>query len=82
MHTLCTFIALLTYTVRSVFFMIGAARERGRTRVDDIAEPLVSVVVPARNEEGNIEACVMSLLDIDYPADKLQIIIVDDRSTD
>ncbi|MFM8568332.1 MAG: glycosyltransferase [Candidatus Kapaibacterium sp.] len=82
MHTLCTFIALFTYTVRSVFFIIGAARERGRTRVDDIAEPSVSVVVPARNEEGNIEACVMSLLDIDYPADKLQIIVVDDRSTD
>jgi cellulose synthase/poly-beta-1,6-N-acetylglucosamine synthase-like glycosyltransferase len=82
MHILFYSIALLTYTARSIFFMIGAARERRQTLFSDEEHPSVSVVVPARNEETNIEACVMSLLGIDYPADKLQIIIVNDRSSD
>lgn len=42
--------------------------------------PTISVVVPARNEERNIEDCVHSLLRQDYP--NLQVIVVDDRSTD
>lgn len=42
--------------------------------------PFVSVVVPARNEEPNIRACLTSLLGQDYPA--FEVIVVDDQSTD
>lgn len=42
--------------------------------------PLVSVVVPARNEERSIRGCVESLLAQRYP--RLQVIVVDDESTD
>jgi chlorobactene glucosyltransferase len=42
--------------------------------------PLISVCVPARNEERNIRACVESLLAQDYP--NLEVIVLDDRSTD
>jgi chlorobactene glucosyltransferase len=42
--------------------------------------PFVSVVVPARNEEVNIHACLSSLSAQDYPA--FEVILVDDRSTD
>jgi len=42
--------------------------------------PLVSVCVPARNEEINIRRCVEALLRQDYP--NLEVIVVDDRSTD
>jgi chlorobactene glucosyltransferase len=42
--------------------------------------PLVSILVPARNEEHNIERCVESLLCQDYPS--FEVIVVDDRSTD
>ena len=42
--------------------------------------PSVLIVIPARNEEGNIEACVRSALAQDYPA--LQVRVVDDHSTD
>lgn len=53
----------------------------GGARRDD-EWPIVSVVVPARNEERNIGACVRSLLGQSYPKDKLWIIVVDDHSTD
>jgi chlorobactene glucosyltransferase len=42
--------------------------------------PRVSVLVPARNEERSIEACVTSLLAQDYP--DLEVIVLDDHSTD
>lgn len=42
--------------------------------------PMVSVLVPARNEERNIENCVSSLLAQDYPA--REIIVLDDDSSD
>ena len=44
--------------------------------------PYVTVIVPARNEGRNLLRCVDSLLNQDYPADRLNIIIVDDNSTD
>jgi glycosyltransferase involved in cell wall biosynthesis len=42
--------------------------------------PLVSLVVPARDEGEKIEQSLMSLLAIDYP--RLEIIAIDDRSQD
>lgn len=42
----------------------------------------VTVIVPARNEAAHIEACVQSILLNVYPHSLLQIIVVDDHSTD
>jgi len=42
--------------------------------------PSLTVIVPARNEQAHVSACVESLLAQDYP--NLQILAVDDRSTD
>ena len=46
------------------------------------SEPNVSVIVPARNEEQNIKRCLDSLEALDYPEDKLEIVIIDDNSDD
>ena len=42
--------------------------------------PLVSVVLPARNEAHNIEACLRSILATGYP--NIEVIVVDDHSND
>jgi chlorobactene glucosyltransferase len=47
---------------------------------DVVDPPLVSVIVPARNEAKNIARCVRSVLASRYP--KLEVIVVDDHSTD
>ena len=44
--------------------------------------PAVTIVVPCYNEEKTIKGTVESLLGLDYPKDKLKIIIVDDGSKD
>ena len=48
--------------------------------LQSIKGPLVSVIVPARNEERNIQRSVLSLLEQDY--DQYEVIVVDDGSTD
>lgn len=42
--------------------------------------PLVSIIVPARNEEANIGPCLASLMKQDYP--NFEIIVLDDNSED
>ena len=46
------------------------------------AYPLISILVAARNEEKTIEACLSRLISIDYPADKMEILVGNDRSED
>ena len=42
----------------------------------------VSIIVPARNEQDNIENCIRSILAQTYPAQLLEMIIIDDGSED
>ncbi|MFH1247498.1 MAG: glycosyltransferase, partial [Candidatus Micrarchaeota archaeon] len=44
--------------------------------------PGVSIVIPVLNEAGVISKTIESVLEMDYPAKKLEIIVVDDGSTD
>ncbi len=48
----------------------------------DEALPSVSLVIPVYNRPTEIKRCLEALFKLDYPADKLEIIIVDDASTD
>jgi cellulose synthase/poly-beta-1,6-N-acetylglucosamine synthase-like glycosyltransferase len=43
---------------------------------------MVSVIIPARNEEKNIGSCLDSILAQDYPKTYTEIIVADDQSTD
>jgi chlorobactene glucosyltransferase len=66
--------------------IVAAYRASRSTFLDDESAappadaPSVSVIVPARNESRNIEACVRSILASSYP--RLEVIVVDDHSTD
>ena len=44
--------------------------------------PFVSIIVPAWNEEAGIAQTIKSIQEIDYPEDKLEVIVVDDGSID
>ncbi|MDO8848962.1 MAG: glycosyltransferase [Coriobacteriia bacterium] len=62
-----------------------SARKRERAKeepvhYDDL--PTVSVIVPAHNESAVIDRCLNSVKAQDYPHDKLEIIVIDDGSTD
>ncbi|MBC8042448.1 MAG: glycosyltransferase [Rhizobacter sp.] len=75
-----TFFALALYVSETLLMLYGLTR---KFPVHIFAEPpVVTVVVAARNEEHNIGRCLDSLTQLDYPPEKLDVIIADDHSTD
>jgi cellulose synthase/poly-beta-1,6-N-acetylglucosamine synthase-like glycosyltransferase len=73
--------SLVLYAVEMIWLRVGIHRADRSPVVQDY-QPAVTVIVAARNEEETIGGCIESLSRLDYPADKLEIIIVNDRSTD
>jgi cellulose synthase/poly-beta-1,6-N-acetylglucosamine synthase-like glycosyltransferase len=45
-------------------------------------QPMVSILIAAYNEEESIRATVENKLNLDYPEDKLEVIVISDESTD
>lgn len=64
-----------------VLLIISFAQRKRIKQLDDY-EPTVSIVVCAYNEEKNILQKIENCLSLDYPHEKMEIIIVSDGSTD
>ncbi len=73
-------IVLSGYFLQSVIFIIGVSRKFPKIKEEDF--PSATVIVAARNEADNIQRCINSLDKLIYPEGKLEIILVDDKSTD
>ncbi|MGB1893565.1 MAG: glycosyltransferase [Candidatus Latescibacterota bacterium] len=67
---------VLLYMAGILWFLWGMRRHTGGAS----AQPLVSVVVAARNEEARIADCLSLLAAQDYP--NFEVVVVDDGSTD
>jgi cellulose synthase/poly-beta-1,6-N-acetylglucosamine synthase-like glycosyltransferase len=70
-----------------VFFFVTFLQNRKKIVVRNekirlLRYPKVTITVPCWNEETTIYKTVRSLLNLDYPRDKVQIFLVDDGSTD
>lgn len=50
--------------------------------IDPSYEPNVSIIIPTHNEAGTIERKLDNILEVDYPKDKIEMIIVDSASND
>lgn len=72
--------AVSIYFIQSVIFIIGINKKF--KKIEDENLPNISVIVAARNEEDNIQTCMKSLDNLVYPEGRIEIIIVDDHSTD
>lgn len=79
-----TALALLGYTyIGYPLLMRLTTRGRRATPSSSQADlPKVTVIVPAYNEAAAIGAKVGNVLDLDYPKDRLELIVVSDASTD
>lgn len=66
--------------------IVALARALHSTSIEEFSSeapadaPLVSIVIPARNERRNIERCARSVLTAEYPS--FEVIVVDDHSDD
>lgn len=62
--------------------VVGARKGPLEPPADPDVWPTVSVSLPAYNEEHQIAETLESLLSLDYPRDRIQILVVSDASTD
>jgi chlorobactene glucosyltransferase len=83
MHYFRVILAALPWIVPPIVTFVRLRRSRSLDEEATAAPqnpPLVSVIVPARNEAPNIERCVRSILSTTYP--RLELFVIDDSSTD
>ena len=77
---ICLFVALYF----EVFLLISFLEKRPGIKTSKLPAhyPSVSMLVPCWNEEATIAKTLDSLRALDYPSEKLEIVVVDDGSTD
>jgi cellulose synthase/poly-beta-1,6-N-acetylglucosamine synthase-like glycosyltransferase len=73
------YLITLFYTIFWLITFLGSEEERKK---EPKHNPLVSVIVPAYNEEKSIRETLSSIVKLDYPKEKLDIIVVNDGSED
>ncbi|BCL79310.1 glycosyl hydrolase [Ktedonobacteria bacterium brp13] len=74
------FALLVLLFIHLLINVLSFRRLRATTRENTPADPFVSLLVPARNEEAHIEMCVRSLLGQHY--ERFDVHVLDDRSND
>lgn len=79
--TVCYVLFLLSI-IRGIRFVRDAHSATPALMDELSALPFVTVLLPARNEEKHIRACLQSLLAQQYPEDRFEIIVLNDASED
>ena len=77
----------LTYIIIILFLLIAINVYKGfsyqlRRKFTTTSKPKLSLVIAAKNEGNNVEPLINSLEQLNYPEEKLEVIFVDDNSTD
>jgi cellulose synthase/poly-beta-1,6-N-acetylglucosamine synthase-like glycosyltransferase len=77
---------MLAYLARHYIFTLTALYHQGRqphhASKNAVYQPNVSVLIPARNEERVIGRILQRMTELTYPKEKLDVIVIDDASTD
>ncbi len=80
-HSILFFVCAI-YLIIQVFYLWRLLRSETPDFKAPENYPTISILVAARNEETNILNCLQSLELLDYPQDKIEILIGNDQSTD
>ena len=77
-----SFICLFVVVLLTLVYLRDRNKIHSTRLRADSWTPTVTIIIPAYNEAEYIAGCIKSVLALDYPKDKLEIIVVDDGSTD
>ncbi len=77
-----TIVQLLGIVYATGIILSAVAAWLARYSTNRTFRPKVSVIIAARNEEHNISRCLESVMRLTYPRELLEVIVVNDRSTD
>src|SRR3989344_5441485 len=73
-------ICFLSVYVSIFWIIVSSNKEESKIKRKEL--PLVTIAIPAYNEEKGIWSTLKSLIEMDYPSKKLEIIVVNDGSHD
>jgi len=78
------YIASLYFTIFWILVFLSSRKKFIKERnVSKLSKfPFISIIIPAYNEEVAIESTIKSVLNLNYPKDKLEVIVVNDGSVD
>ncbi len=78
-----TVIIFIGYSILIEYYRKGWRRLEEYTLPDEfVPGAKVTIIIPARNEENAIGQCLQSIVNQNYPAELIQVIVIDDHSTD
>jgi cellulose synthase/poly-beta-1,6-N-acetylglucosamine synthase-like glycosyltransferase len=84
--SLTSYAAVFLSLYFGIFFLLSYAGKKSPIQGKDYKTgpftPPVSIIIPCFNEEKSVVKTIHSILSLDYPPNALQIIFVDDGSTD
>lgn len=78
----CSLLLLVFYVLLIGIYNIGWLMIRNFVPNGDETPQFFSILIPARNEEANIVACLDSIIRQDYPDTHYEVIVIDDHSAD
>jgi cellulose synthase/poly-beta-1,6-N-acetylglucosamine synthase-like glycosyltransferase len=79
---ICILLILTFLLIQVLLFFFIAARKSESPEPGQKEWPPISILVAARNEEANIDGCLQALLELDYPENRIQILVGNDQSDD
>jgi cellulose synthase/poly-beta-1,6-N-acetylglucosamine synthase-like glycosyltransferase len=78
--TIFLWLAAIVYILIIILLVTGI--NRNRQMPIKFEQESVTIIVPARNEESSLHECLNALVDQHFPEKKIQILVVDDFSSD
>lgn len=66
----------------ALLWIVSRLSPRPKPSADPVEWPRVAVLIPAYNEEASIAGTLESILALDYPADRREVVVMSDASTD
>ncbi len=72
---------LILYFIFAIVFFVGLMKIPVSKPISS-NYPTVSILVSCRNEAKDLPECLQSIQNLDYPKEKIQVVLVDDFSTD
>src|SRR3989344_3629123 len=86
-ETIVTYALLFVALYFEIFLLVSFLEKRAGRKMSgapsqSVSLPSTCIVVPCFNEEASVGSTLSSLLALHYPADKLEVIVIDDGSSD
>ena len=85
MLTLITITSLIIFSFAYIIFygyLFRKSKQPWNLNVNDTFQPQISILVPVHNEEETVEKKLLNIQAVDYPKEKIELIIADDASED